>query len=353
MTRILIIKTGALGDVLRTTSILPGLDQRFSNLEVTWLTAPGARALVERHALVARTWTVDPASPASVAQIRERLAGEKFEWVLSLDDEQPLCELASAAQRVRLSGAWIDESGNRAYTDDVSEWFEMGLLSRLGKTKADALKVKNERSHPQIYADMFGIQMGQPELPLEPAEIEAAEAFYAQHGLTGKRLRIGLNTGAGGRWSSKTMPVGEVVRLIERLDLALGHQAGFVLLGGSAEADRNQEILLRCQSCRDPLEVVDGGDNSLTAFAALIDRLDLLVTSDSLALHMGVARRRPIVSFFAPTSAAEIELYGLGEKVISTAADYCSYKKDADNSSITAERVADACLRVLQAAARV
>ena len=53
------------------------------------------------------------------------------------------------------------------------------------------------------------------------------------------------------------------------------------------------------------------------------------------------------MAFFAPTSAAEIELYGLGEKVASTAPDYCSYRADADNASITAERLCAAVLRVL------
>ena len=60
MTAILVIKTGALGDVLRTTAILPGLQQRFPDLELTWLTAPAAVPLVERHRLVKRVVTCDP-----------------------------------------------------------------------------------------------------------------------------------------------------------------------------------------------------------------------------------------------------------------------------------------------------
>ena len=38
--RTLVIKTGALGDVLRSTSILPGLAERHPDLDVTWVTAP-------------------------------------------------------------------------------------------------------------------------------------------------------------------------------------------------------------------------------------------------------------------------------------------------------------------------
>jgi heptosyltransferase-2 len=83
----------------------------------------------------------------------------------------------------------------------------------------------------------------------------------------------------------------------------------------------------------------------LLDFAALIDLCDVLITSDSLAMHVGVARDVRTVAFFAPTSAAEIELYGLGEKVVSTSSDYCSYRPDADTSSLTPERIAAAALR--------
>jgi hypothetical protein len=55
----------------------------------------------------------------------------------------------------------------------------------------------------------------------------------------------------------------------------------------------------------------------------------------------------PVVAFFAPTSAAEIELHGLGEKVVSTSSDYCSYARDVDRSTLTVERLVAASLRVL------
>jgi heptosyltransferase-2 len=80
----------------------------------------------------------------------------------------------------------------------------------------------------------------------------------------------------------------------------------------------------------------------LLEFAAIVSRCAVLVTSDSLALHVAVARDVPVVAFFAPTSAAEIELYGMGEKVVSTAPDACSYKPDADTSTLTVERLQDA-----------
>jgi heptosyltransferase-2 len=104
------------------------------------------------------------------------------------------------------------------------------------------------------------------------------------------------------------------------------------------------------QALRTRVRLADAGvDNALLDFAALIGLCRLLITSDSLALHVALARNVRCVAFFAPTSAAEIELYGLGEKVVSSAPDYCSYKPDADTSTLTTERIAEAALRQLRA----
>src|SRR6185295_3813572 len=104
------------------------------------------------------------------------------------------------------------------------------------------------------------------------------------------------------------------------------------VMGGEAEVARNRAILEGLARWPVRLNFVDAGcDNGLLDFAALVGECDLLVSSDSLALHMAIAQDVRVVAFFAPTSAAEIELYGLGEKIASTAPDYCSYKPDADN----------------------
>jgi heptosyltransferase-2 len=53
----------------------------------------------------------------------------------------------------------------------------------------------------------------------------------------------------------------------------------------------------------------------------------VVVTSDSLALHLAVALRRRVVAFFYPTSAAEIELCGRGVKIVGEGRSYCSYEQ--------------------------
>ncbi len=342
---ILIVKTGALGDVLRTTSILPGLRARHPDARITWLTAPAAADLVRLHPELAAVETVDPKASGAVDAAAERLARTPRDWVISLDDEEPLCRLASRVPSKRLSGAHLDARGARVYSADVAPWFDMGLLSVHGKQRADELKIANQKSHPRIYADMLGIEMGRPALPGEPAAEARAQDFAQRTRLSSRGPVLGLNTGAGGRWSSKTLSPERTAELVLHLHRVLAGQIGFLLLGGQDEASRNRRIV---ELIGGEAWLVDGGtDNSLLEFAALVACCDCLLTSDSLALHVALARGVRVVAFFAPTSAAEIELYGLGEKVVSTAADACSYRAEADTRTLTVERLAAALLRQL------
>lgn len=350
---ILILKTAALGDVLRTTSILEGLHERHAPCRVTWVTAHAAVDLVRTHPLVAEVEALDVRSAKDVDALAARLSNTRWRRVISLDDEELLCGLAARLPTEQLSGAYLAAGGARAYTDDVAPWFDMGLLSRLGKAQADRLKVENRRSHPQIYADMLGIRMGKPRLVLTPAASDFAAGWRARHGLESRRPLVGLNTGAGGRWTSKQLSEERTVEFAGALSRELHGRATFVLLGGEAEAERNRRIREGLARWPAPLSFVDGGtENALLDFAALVGGLDLLLTSDSLALHMAVAADVPVVAFFAPTSAAEIELYGRGEKIQSTSSDYASYRADADNSSITVPRLVEAARRQLVGGAK-
>lgn len=342
---ILILKTGALGDVVRTTAILPGLHLVHPGARVTWVTAPGAVDLVRLHPGVAEVVALDARSAASCAAVRTRLEATSWEWIVSLDDEEPLCALASALTCERLSGARLDAHGQRGYTPDVGPWFDMGLLSVHGKLEADRRKVANTRSHPEILTSMLGLPMGKPELHVEPVHTSSAQRFAERHALGRDGAIVGLNTGAGGRWRSKMLTVERTLQVAELVARSLAGKVSFVLFGGADERDRNAEIV---RAAEGRIRLVDAGvDNSLLDFAALIGLCDVLVTSDSLALHVALARGVRAVAFFAPTSAAEIELYQLGEKVQSTAPDYCSYKPDADTSTLTPERIAAATLRQL------
>lgn len=69
-----------------------------------------------------------------------------------------------------------------------------------------------------------------------------------------------------------------------------------------------------------------GTENTLRQFASLVGLADVMVTGDTLALHVAVALGKRVVAYFGPTSDAEIDLYGRGEKVLPSSPCQCYYQ---------------------------
>ena len=65
-------------------------------------------------------------------------------------------------------------------------------------------------------------------------------------------------------------------------------------------------------------------------FATLINLCKILITSDSLAMHIGIALKKKVIVFFCPTSSSEIELYNRGSKIIPKTGCLCCYKEKCD-----------------------
>ena len=107
--------------------------------------------------------------------------------------------------------------------------------------------------------------------------------------------------------------------MIEKLD---SDKNNLLLLGGP------EEIEIIGQLKKEYKFLVDTGcDNSLLEFAAIVDLCDLVVTADTLALHIATALEKKIVALFGPTSISEIELYSRGIKLSSPAGCKCFYRK--------------------------
>jgi len=111
-----------------------------------------------------------------------------------------------------------------------------------------------------------------------------------------------------------------------------------LLLGGPEEAGTHAELI---PAASKTLVVSGGTDQSYRRFAALVEQCDVLVTGDTMALHVACARRVPVVALFGPTSMAEIELYGRGEKIAPTDLDCLGcYLPTCDVSPHCQERIA-------------
>jgi len=290
--RILIIKLEAIGDVLRTTSILHGLKEKYPKSEITWITCQTAAPLFENNTLVDRLLVYE--STETVLHI----IVEEFDLVINLDSAPDSAVLASTAKGKEKIGYGFDTRGNVfPFNTEAIAWLEMGAF--------DDLKKKNTRSFQDLMLDICRLKTSKKDIILELSEEELrfARSFAEKHGLVNHSFKIGLNTGASGRWQFKQWTLEGFEKLIQLL--LKQTNATILLYGGPSEKDRN-EFLSNLQ----PTRVVNTGtDNSLRQFFALITLSDVFLTGDTLALHAATALKKKIIAFFGPTSAAEIDSY--------------------------------------------
>ncbi len=313
--QILIIKLGAMGDVLRMISILRPLKEKYPDAHITWVTKKNSVELLESNPLV------DDIIPIGDA-LKGKIMGGTFDLVISFDDEEEACALASYVKSKKLIGAYLKD-GKPAYTPDSGPWFDMGLISIHGKAEADKRKAANKRTYQDIHFSILSLKdpkKHHPTLILDEKERSFGEEFAKRNNIQKNDEVVGLNTGAGGRWQDKKLSIEQTVELIERI--AKGSQAKMILFGGPEEEERNKEIIRKSK-----VPLIDAGcKNPLRKFAALVDLCDVMVASDSLAMHVAIALQKKVLAFFYPTSAAEIELYGKGKKIIARGKSYCSYQ---------------------------
>ncbi|MCG3205098.1 MAG: hypothetical protein KCHDKBKB_01815 [Elusimicrobia bacterium] len=314
---IAIIKLGALGDVVRTTSLLRPLHHRYSNSKIWWLTSAAALPLLKGNPLIHSVIPLTTGAPWQTT--------DSMDWVISLDEDRLAAEIASKMGAKKITGVYVGPQGNTTYTQDSRAWFDMSLLNRDadgGLATANKLKKENIRTYPEILMEMLNISRATkqdllPIVALDPIETAAVARDYGKRIKPGSKI-IGLNLGSGKRWENKQLTVEKALELIN----ALSHlPATLFLLGGPEEKERNEEIARIAQG-----KIIDTGtDNSLTRFGAIIGLCDAIITTDSLAMHMATALKKRTIAFFGPTSATEIELGERGSKWFPAVACECFY----------------------------
>jgi len=190
---------------------------------------------------------------------------------------------------------------------------------------SDKKKKRNKKTYQKIILKICQLKTNNYDIifNLSQNEIEFAESFMKKHKLRKDDLIIGINTGGGTRWKNKVWPINKYFTLIDMLGKRL--KAKILLFGGKNERRIIEHLIKERHDF-----LIDTGLNSIRNFAALISICNILVTGDTLALHIAVALKKKVVVLFGPTSANEIELYGRGIKIVSPLDCICCYLPDCN-----------------------
>lgn len=308
-TGILIVKLDALGDVLRTTSLLPSLKRTYGASYVTWVTSDAARDLFVGNPLVDEVLLFP-------SDCLPAILSRRFDIVINPDTSRQSCELATIARAGARQGFIAGDKGEVVpLSPAAQEWLVMG--------GSDQAKRSNRKTYQQVLHEICGLDPAGQHIVLRLTREEAEERGELADSLEVDLARpvVGINPGAGKRWTLKRWHEEGFVDVVESLLAAT--DAAVVLLGGEAEQDENCRIRSRF-----PERVANPKAGSLRRFIRLVELCDVVVTGDTLALHVATGLGKRVVAIFGPTSATEIDLYGRGTKIVPPIDCTCCYKTD-------------------------
>lgn len=320
--RICIIKIGAFGDVIRTTSILPALHEKYPNAQVTWVTQPSATRLLCTHPQIHRL--IEFNTTATLP-----LLHEQFDLVICLDKEPEPCALAMQVNTQNRIGVGLSPVGTPIPLNTHAEsYFYLGL--------SDDLKFhQNQKSYSQLVHEALDLPYTPLpyHLQLDEKVDEQIDQRLTESGWNPHQPTLGINVGAGNVFANKSWTPQQLSNYISTFH-EQSPQTQILLLGGPSES----EILTYLHQAH-PFTINTGHQNTEHEFLSLIDHCDTLFTGDTMAMHLGIAREKGIVAFFGPTCHQEIDLFGLGEKLIATPDCAPCYKRVCDHQNVCLKEI--------------
>ncbi|ABB33099.1 glycosyl transferase family 9 [Geobacter metallireducens RCH3] len=281
--RILILKVGAAGEVIRNTPILHRLRALYPGAEITWMTDyPDfiPRSFVQR--VLKFDW-----KNALLVQEQE------YDLLLSLDKDTQVCAVANRVRAAVKKGFLLGPQGKIVPADDDArrKWLT-GIF--------DDLMKENTRHYVEETFEICGWEWAGERYILENVP-RVPLSFPRTEG----RPLIGLNTGAGSIWPTRIWPEDSWRDLAAALQTR-GYDV--LLLGGPDEHEKNLRL------ARESGARYEGLKNFLE-FSGLVGCCDLVVTAVTMALHIAIALERRIVLLDNIFNASEFYLYGLGSIV--------------------------------------
>lgn len=285
--KILIIKTGysefleeekdsriaSYGDILLTTPLL----HLYKDSHVTWVTDIKAFPLLEGNPYIDKLLRYDFTTAL-------QLASEEFDIVINLEKVPGICALSDKirARKSRYGFTFNTQTGNAEALDKASNALAIGAHPDLKK--------QNEKIFHELLFEMVGKRFNGEEciLGYQPKSKEIYD--------------VGLNTTVGPKWPTKLWPT----RNWDILEKML-RESGFRISRQDNEENKQKKVL-----------------ENLEAYIDWINSNRIIVSCDTLGLHLGIALKKKVLGLFGPTHYKEVHFHGRGKAIIPQPSPNCT-----------------------------
>jgi len=293
--RVLIVRLGALGDVVHAIPVAAALRRAYPHARIDWLVSAKHREILDLVPVIDRRLvvndrpstgsgqTADPASGTSlVAAVRE-LRRARYDIAIDLQGlikSALLARLSGAPRVLGFSASYAREGLARLFYTDVHDPGRGGLY--------DARETRHVVDINLGVLALLGITGVRAEFPLETPSSAAARTIVEQ---TGGRYAL-LNPGAA--WPNKRWPPDRLAAVA--VELRERHGVASVVLWGPGEESLAGEVVAAARGAAVLSPKTTVGD-----LVAMARGAALMVSGDTGPTHIAAAVGTPIVGLYGPT----------------------------------------------------
>ncbi len=336
--RVLIVRLGAMGDILHALPAAAALRQAHPKWYLGWAVEPRWRALLEDrgqmplldrlHLVKAKDWARSPLRPETlreIAALRHSLRAERYDVCIDLQGAVRSALAGRLAGTPRMIGE-----------DRPREWAARWLFGE--RIPTQGLHVIEQAV--EVCEAVAGERLS-PLLPSLPVNREAA--LWANGVLTEAPHRpvVLLSPGAG--WGAKRWPAERYGAVAADL-----HARGCMVLVNAGP----QEQPIAAEVVRASAGVAQAPEFTLERLIALTRRVCLVIAGDTGPLHLACALGKPVVGIYGPTDPRRNGPFGVPFRVLRHPESKRDHSRHAEPEAglltITPEQVAEAAKELLR-----
>ena len=292
--KILIIKLGAKGDVIRTLPILVALKEKYPESEIYWITKPQSKEILDTIKTIDKVLTI----PCEIE--------EKFDILYNFDIEKDATNLAQKINADKKYGFYEEEEFATAFNIPSEDY--------LNTLFDDELKKENRKTYQEMMFQAAELPWKKQHHPIYLTEQDKSYAknFIKENKINTERL-IGIHIGSSPRWPSKSWHEDKIIEFIKEIKKK---NYDVLLFTGPDDKEKNEKIINKL--VQEGIKVYKNNpENSDLEFVSLINSCKSIICSDSFALHVSLASKKPTIGLFFCTSPYEVEDYDLLKKIVS------------------------------------
>jgi heptosyltransferase-1 len=303
LSRFLIVRLGALGDIVHAIPVAAALREAFPASRIDWLVTAKHRELLDLVPVIDRRLVISDRGEAAgstslMSAIRE-LRRSRYDIVFDLQGllkSAILARLSGAPRVIGFSSRYLRERFARPFYTEVHDPGGGGMYD------------PRERSHVvQMNLGLLtavGVTAAAPRFPIERIDTEVAGAMRQR---AGDRYVL-VNPGAA--WPNKRWPAARYGAVAHAIDER--HGVKTIVLWGPGEEPLAQEVVRESAG-----SALLSPRTSITDLLALIRDAALMISGDTGPTHVAAALGTPIVGIYGPTRPSRNGPWAEGDITIS------------------------------------